>query len=62
MFRLEFQKLIFDCYENRIDIVLVKTISRFARNTVDLLETVSVKSMIRISSLKRRVYYELSKI
>ena len=36
-----FQKLIFDCYENRIDIVLVKTISRFARNTVDLLETVS---------------------
>ncbi|HAU31378.1 MAG TPA: hypothetical protein DCW46_03685 [Desulfotomaculum sp.] len=36
-----FQKLIFDCYENRIDIVLVKTISRFARNTVDLLKTVS---------------------
>ncbi|MBS4023129.1 MAG: recombinase family protein [Dethiobacter sp.] len=29
-----FQKLIFDCYESRIDIVLVKTISRFARNTV----------------------------
>lgn len=36
-----FQKMIFDCYENRIDIVVVKTISRFARNTVDLLETVS---------------------
>jgi len=36
-----FQKMIFECYENRIDIVLVKTISRFARNTVDLLETVS---------------------
>jgi DNA invertase Pin-like site-specific DNA recombinase len=33
--------MIFDCYENRIDIVLVKTISRFARNTVDLLETVN---------------------
>jgi site-specific DNA recombinase len=32
--------LIFDCYENKVDIVLVKTISRFARNTVDLLETV----------------------
>jgi len=41
VFRPDFQKLIFDCYENRIDIVLVKTISRFARNTVDLLETVS---------------------
>lgn len=35
-----FQQLIFDCYENKFDIVLVKTISRFARNTVDLLETV----------------------
>jgi DNA invertase Pin-like site-specific DNA recombinase len=41
VFRPDFQKLIFDCCENRIDIVLVKTISRFARNTVDLLETVS---------------------
>lgn len=41
VFRPDFQKLIFDCYENRVDIVLVKTISRFARNTVDLLETVS---------------------
>lgn len=41
MFRPDLQKLTFDCYENRIDIVLVKTISRFARNTVDLLETVS---------------------
>lgn len=40
VFRPGFQKLIFDCYENLIDIVLVKTISRFARNTVDLLETV----------------------
>lgn len=39
--RYGFQKMIFDCYENRIDIVVVKTISRFARNTVDLLETVS---------------------
>lgn len=41
VFRPDFQKLIFDCYENRVDIILVKTISRFARNTVDLLETVS---------------------
>lgn len=39
--RYGFQKLISDCYENRIDIVLVKTISHFARNTFDLLETVS---------------------
>ena len=36
-----FQQLIFDCYEDKFDIVLVKTISRFARNTVDLLETIN---------------------
>ena len=40
-FRSGFQSMIFDCYENHIDIVLVKSISRLARNTVDLLETVN---------------------
>ena len=40
VFRPGLQKLIFDCYDDKVDIVLVKTISRFARNTVDLLETV----------------------
>lgn len=38
--RDEFQRLLADCNAGRIDIVLVKSISRFARNTVDLLETV----------------------
>lgn len=40
-FRFGFQSMIFDCYENRIDIVLVKSISRLSRNTVDLLETLN---------------------
>ncbi len=38
--RTEFQRLIKDCEAGLIDIVLVKSISRFARNTVDLLTTV----------------------
>ena len=38
--RAEFQRLIDDCNAGRIDIVLCKSISRFARSTVDLLETV----------------------
>ena len=38
--RGEFNRLIADCDAGRIDIVLVKSISRFARNTVDLLNTV----------------------
>lgn len=35
-----FQRLLADCRAGKIDMVLVKSISRFARNTVTLLETV----------------------
>jgi site-specific DNA recombinase len=38
--RPEFKRLLEDCEAGKIDIVLTKSISRFARNTVDLLETV----------------------
>ena len=38
--RPEFQRLLADCRAGRIDRVLTKSISRFARNTVTLLETV----------------------
>ena len=38
--REEFQRMLEDCEAGKIDIILTKSISRFARNTVDLLETV----------------------
>lgn len=38
--RTEFNRMISDCEAGKIDIILAKSISRFARNTVDLLETV----------------------
>ena len=38
--RSEFLKMLADCEAGKIDIILTKSISRFARNTVDLLETV----------------------
>lgn len=57
MFRPGFQEMIFDCYENRIDIVLVKTISRFARNTVDLIETV-----IRLKALGVEIIFHLENL
>ena len=38
--RDEFRHLLADCEAGKIDIVLTKSISRFARNTVDLLATV----------------------
>lgn len=38
--RDEFNRLMKDCEDGKIDIILVKSISRFARNTVDLLSSV----------------------
>jgi site-specific DNA recombinase len=37
--RPEFQRLIADCRSGKVDMVITKSISRFARNTVTLLET-----------------------
>lgn len=38
--RGEFLRMLADCEEGKIDIILTKSISRFARNTVDLLELI----------------------
>lgn len=38
--RVEFNRMLIDCEAGKIDIILTKSISRFARNTVDLLSTV----------------------
>ena len=38
--RAEFQRMLADCDAGKIDIILTKSISRFARNTVDLLNAV----------------------
>jgi Site-specific recombinases, DNA invertase Pin homologs len=38
--RAEFQKLLADCRNHKIDLIITKSISRFARNTLTLLEVV----------------------
>ncbi|MBE6891775.1 MAG: recombinase family protein [Ruminococcaceae bacterium] len=38
--RPEFKKLINDCYAGKIDLIITKSVSRFARNTVECLEYV----------------------
>ena len=38
--RQDFQRLLTDCRKGRVDKILVKSISRFARNTTDCLETI----------------------
>ncbi len=55
--RSGFQRLIQDCRDGRIDIILTKSISRFARNTVDLLETVR-----ELRELNVEVYFERENI
>ncbi|MEG1367218.1 MAG: recombinase family protein, partial [Oscillospiraceae bacterium] len=47
--RNEFQRLLQDCRAGKIDRVLVKSISRFARNTVDCIETVRELSLLDIA-------------
>jgi DNA invertase Pin-like site-specific DNA recombinase len=51
--RPEFQRLIADCKVGQIDMVITKSISRFARNTVTLLETVRKLKMLGVD-----VYFE----
>jgi len=51
--RPQFQRLLVDCRAGKIDMVLVKSISRFARNTVTLLETVR-----ELKALGIDVYFE----
>lgn len=51
--REEFQRLLMDAEEGKIDIILTKSISRFARNTVDLLETIR-----RLKSIGVEVRFE----
>ena len=51
--RAEFQRLISDCHAGKLDIVITKSISRFARNTVTLLETVR-----ELKALEVDVFFE----
>lgn len=46
--RAEFQQLLNDCRAGKIDMVITKSISRFARNTVTLLETVRELKAIHV--------------
>lgn len=51
--RAQFQEMLKECRYGNIDIILTKSISRFARNTVDLLNTVR-----ELKSLGIAVYFE----
>ena len=46
--RAEFQRLLNDCRDGKIDMVITKSISRFARNTVTMLETLRELKLINV--------------
>ena len=49
--RPEFQRLLTDCRAGKIDRVLTKSLSRFARNTVTLLEIVREMKALGVASV-----------
>ncbi|AQW61962.1 hypothetical protein B1779_01360 [Dehalococcoides mccartyi] len=51
--RENFQKLLADCCAGKVNMILTKSISRFARNTVTLLETVR-----KLKALEVDIYFE----
>lgn len=55
-----FQRLISDCKAGKVDMVITKSISRFARNTVTLLQTVRELKDIGVDVfLKNRIFTPL---
>ena len=55
--RTQFNKLIKDCKKKKIDIIVTKSISRFARNTLDFLEVIRMLKELNVD-----VYFENEKI
>ena len=55
--RDEFQRMIQDCQEGKIDLIITKSISRFARNTLTMLEVVRELKDINVD-----VYFEKENI
>ena len=55
--RTEFQRLLADCRAGKIDMVITKSITRFARNTLTTLETVRELKLLSID-----VFFEKEKI
>ncbi|MCW6665323.1 recombinase family protein [Aerococcaceae bacterium NML191219] len=47
--RKEYQRLIQDCKNGKIDMILTKSISRFGRNTVELLKTIRELKRVNVS-------------
>ena len=52
--RQGFQRMIRDCMDGQIDIILTKSVSRFSRNTVDTIQYVRTVSYTHLDVYKRQ--------
>lgn len=55
--RVQFNKLIKDCRKGKIDIIVTKSISRFARNTMDFLAVIRMLKELNVD-----IYFENEKV
>ena len=60
--RSDFQRLIQDCRAGKIDRVLVKSISRFARNTLDCIQTVRELKILGVAIEFEKEHIDTSKM
>ena len=60
--RSDFQRLIQDCRAGKIDRILVKSISRFARNTLDCIQTVRELKMLGVAIEFEKEHIDTSKM
>ena len=60
--RKDFQRLIADCHKGLVDKILVKSISRFARNTTDCLETIRELKAIGVGVIFEEQNIDTSKM
>lgn len=55
--RVQFDKMLKECKRKRVDLIVTKSISRFARNTLDFLKTIRKLKRIGVD-----IYFENEKI
>lgn len=60
--REDFKRLMDDCKKGKIDRILTKSVSRFARNTVDCLQTVRTLSALGVSILFEKEQIDTAKM
>jgi site-specific DNA recombinase len=55
--RVEFQRMLSDCHDHKIDLILTKSISRFGRNTAEILDVIN-----HLRGLLVDVFFEVENI